>query len=1272
MDFYSFALRRKNDKLTFVFPDFLVQNTKDLMIRGGKFYAIWDEAAGLWSTSEARVAQIVDADLRTFMNEMPQEPGVTYIPLFMRNSDSGSWDRFLRYCKGMWDTFTPLDSKVTFENEVVLREDYVSFKLPYPIQEGPLDAWERLVDTLYHPTERAKIEWAIGAVISGDSTHLQKFFVFYGPPGTGKSTVLNIVEMLFAGYCKPFDAKALGASANGFATEAFASNPLVAIQHDGDLSRISDNSLLNSIVSHDMIRINVKYAAQFAQRINSMLFMGTNQPVQITDAKSGVLRRLVDIHPTGVTLPGDIYEASMARIRMELGAIAHHCLRTYEEMGPRYYADYTPLEMMGQTNDFWNFIEEHYFDFKSADMVTLQRAWEMWQAYCEMAGVRHPMNRRQLKSELMNYFEVFEPQKMVDGERYRSLFVGFKFNPRELQVDFKALEDWAIQLADYDPKHHDSHFNVLCANQPAQRATTAGLPAKRWSEVKTTLGDVDPTKLHYVKVPKNHIVIDFDLTDEHGNKSLELNLEAANQWPATYTEVSQGGNGLHLHYIYEGDVESLASSYSDGIEIKTLLGDSSLRRRLTRCNAHAVATLTGRLPKKEVTVLDTKQVQSEKGLRALIEKNLRKEVHPGTKPSIDFIHKILMEAYESGIPYDVSDMKKDILTFALMSSHQSEYCVRMVQAMPFASETPMDQHDGEDPEESHDWLTFFDVEVYPNLLLVCWKSSATPAYEVEPGDYPVPDDRVVKMINPSADDIERLMRQRLVGYNCRRYDNHILYARYLGWSIEEIYHLSQKLIVEGDRTAYFGEAYNLSYADIYDFASVKQGLKKWQIDLHLPHMEMDIPFDEPVPDERMEDVILYCTNDVTSTQAVFENRLADFEARKILAALSGLAVNESTQRHTAAIVFEGDPRHKDAFVYTDLSEQFPGYIYEGGKSTYRGEVTGEGGYVYAEPGMYSDVMVLDIASMHPTSIVELNLFGKYTRNFDDLMQARLAIKRGDLEAARTMLDGKLAPFLEGDLEALAYALKIVINIVYGLTSARFDNPFKDFRNKDNIVAKRGALFMIELKHYLQGLGVNVIHIKTDSIKLESPTEETIENVKAFGEKYGYTFEVEDNFLRFALVNDAVYIGHDGDKWKAVGAQFQHPYVFKILFTHEEITFEDYCETKQVLQGTMYLGDDDIDNPDDMQFIGRIDKFVPVLEGGQRLWRIKDDRKYAVTGTKDHRWIRASVARRLFEEGKLKLDMTYYDKLCAAAKAAIEEFGDYNYFTTLTQGEEPHG
>ena len=312
------------------------------------------------------------------------------------------------------------------------------------------------------------------------------------------------------------------------------------------------------------------------------------------------------------------------------------------------------------------------------------------------------------------------------------------------------------------------------------------------------------------------------------------------------------------------------------------------------------------------------------------------------------------------------------------------------------------------------------------------------------------------MINPTSSEIEDILKLKLVGFNCRRYDNHILYARYIGYDNKQLFELSQK-IINNSRNALFGEAYNISYTDIYDFSSKKQSLKKFQIELGIHHQELGIKWDEPVPEEMWPLVAEYCVNDVVTTEAVFNARKQDFIARQILSDLSGLSVNDTTQNHTAKIIFGNDPRPQSKFIYTDLSEMFPGYKFENGKSEYRGEDPKEGGYVYAEPGMHSNVALLDVASMHPNSLINMNMFGPYTKNYKDLMDARLAIKHKDFDRAKNMLGGVLGKYLknEADADALSYALKIVINIVYGLTSAKFDNKFRDPRNIDNIVANVG-------------------------------------------------------------------------------------------------------------------------------------------------------------------------------------------------------------------------
>lgn len=1244
MDFYNIFIDEKKDGTLQLRPDWKVGRSKDLMTRSGSFYAIWDEEAGLWSTDIYDVQRLVDADLDRFARVQEKKTGLLYTIARMEHDSSKLWDSFMRYIRNSGNNYHALDEKLIFANTEVKREDYASQRLSYSLGVGKHEAWDAIVGTLYNEEERQKIEWAIGAIVSGDSKQIQKFLVFYGPPGSGKSTILNIIERLFNGYVSVFDARELAGNNNSFATSAFKNNPLVAIQHDGDLSRIYDNTKLNSIVAHEVLPINEKYKAVIEMRSNAFLFMGTNVPVKISDAKSGIIRRLIDVVPTQKTIEHDIYHQLMDQINFELGAIAKHCFDRYKSMGRNYYSNYRPTEMMLQTDVFYNFVEAQ-FDIFKAEGVTLKRAWTLYKEYCTETGIATMLPQYKFREELKNYFYDFEERAWIDGQSYRSYYSGFKMlesGPKpELPIRPEGI--YEIELVD-----GPSIFDELYPGLPAQLANEDGFPEKKWVNVTTTLADIDTRQLHFVKVPENHIVIDFDLVNEDGEKDLAFNIQEASKWPATYTELSKSGKGLHLHYIYTGDVRDLANVYDVGIEVKTLLGDASLRRKLTKCNNVNITPIDSGLPKKEKPMLADKSIKSEKGLRDLIARNLRKEIHPGTKPSVEFIEHILKEAYDSGMAYNVEDMKSDVLTFALRSTHQSDLCVKLVQKMKFSSESEMPSATADNSP-----VVFFDVEVYPNLFVVCWKYEGS--------------DTVIRMINPHPNEVEELFKMKLIGFNNRRYDNHILYARYLGYSNSALFDLSQKIIVGNNRNALFGEAFNISYADIYDFSSKKQGLKKFQIELGIYHMELDIPWDQDVPEGMWSKIEEYCVNDVISTEKVFESRKQDFIARQILAELSGLSVNHTTQHHTAKIIFGNEKNPQKAFVYTDLSEMFPGYEYNGKESTYRGEVTGEGGYVYAEPGIYTNVALLDVASMHPTSIIELNMFGPYTPKFQELLDARLAIKRKDYDAASSMLDGKLAPFLtsphEGyDISAandLSYALKIVINIVYGLTSARFDNPFRDRRNHDNICAKRGALFMIDLKTAVQGQGYTVAHIKTDSIKIPNADEFIIKFVTEFGAQYGYHFEHEATYDKFCLVNDAVYIARKGNQWTAVGAQFQHPYIFKTLFSNEEITFDDYCETKSVSQGAMYLdfsGTGDVEN---MVHVGRTGSFVPVADRGGELLRIKDGKSYAVTGTKGYSWIDRDMAIGRDKTGELDIDITYFENLKDKAIEAILQFDSFD-------------
>lgn len=1341
VDFLTIATTTTKNAVE-IYPIFrLYPKSKDLMIRGGDFYAIWNENTGLWSTNEDDALALIDLELSKYAeNYRSKHPDCMLKVKYTWDSTSGAIDSWHKYCqKQKRDSFVMLDETILFANSETNKTDYASKRLPYPLEKGDIAAYDKIISTLYNEEERHKIEWAIGSIVTGDSKHIQKFMVLYGAAGTGKSTILNIIQQLFEGYYSVFDAKALGSSNNSFALEAFKSNPLVAIQHDGDLSRIEDNTRLNSLVSHELMTVNEKFKSTYSNRFKCFLFMGTNKPVKITDGKSGLIRRLIDVTPSGNKLPASEYKRLVKQVEFELGGIAWHCKEVYLS-DPNYYDYYIPTSMMGASNDFYNFVADAYHVFKKEDGTTLKIAWEMYKNYCDDAKVAFPLSRRAFKEELKNYFKEYDENfNTDDGPMVKSKYSKFKTDIFDREKETSSKKE-GISLYTIEFKEQESIFDKECSDCLAQYASVKETPSKRWDDVQTTLKELDTSKIHYVKIPENHIVIDFDIKDNNGSKSFEKNLEAASKWPATYAELSKSGNGIHLHYIYKGDATKLSRVYADNIEIKVFTGKSSLRRKLTKCNNLPINTISSGLPMKgEKKMVSGDVIKSEKGLRSMIKRNMEKEFHPGTKPSVDFIYKILEDAYDRGMKYDVSDMKNEIYAFAANSTNQSDYCIKLVGKMHFKSEDPSIPVKSENNK-----IVFYDVEVFPNLLLVNWKLRGK-------------ENKVVRMINPSPTEIEELLHYNLIGFNCRRYDNHILYGRLMGYTNEQLYNLSQR-IINGERNAFFGEAYNLSYTDIYDFASAgnKKSLKKLEIEMGIHHKELGLPWDQPVPEEKWIEVAEYCDNDVIATEAAFDYLKGDWIARQILADITGMTENDTTNSLSTRIIFGTNKNPQSEFNYRNLalpvgSDQyeeykhkfgedykfrvfnekglpeyrdyipgeklpkgwsilpfFPGYKFEYGKSTYLGEEVGEGGRVYSEPGMYSDVWDGDVTGMHPSSIIDEVLFGpKYTKAFKEIVDGRVSIKHKAWDDIDQLFGGKLKPYIQkvidGELtnKELANALKTVVNSVYGLTSASFDNPFRDPRNKDNIVAKRGALFMTLLTKEVQKRGFTVCHNKTDSIKIPNSTPEIEEFVLKFGHEYGYEFETEAVFKKFCLVNDAVYIAKtDQNEWTATGTQFAVPYVFKTLFSKEPIKFDDLCETKSVTSA-LYLDLNenlpDVSNEEkeldkarikfnkqliseeeykriqdelipiiqtghDYKFVGKVGNFCPILpgKGGGLLVREKDGKYHSAGGSKGYRWLESEMIRGVNED---YIDRSYYNALVDTAVETISQYGDFEWFVS---------
>lgn len=1234
-------------------PDYIVRvsfdstETNDIVCLGGNMLYWWD--GDRWRTTQTELFkylnELVEEEYKRFKAENPEAEVTKQMPSIF---DTGVLSKFKKFCKEV-DQFTGnFNNKVMFDNQEVKREDYVTTTLPYHPQKGDTPAFDKMMSVLYSEEELEKILWACGAVLCNDTYGIEKFLFLYGGKGTGKGTVIKIIKMLFDGLYNSISLNRLTGYSE-FATGQVTQCPLL-IDDDADMSKIRDDTYLLKLTSNEPVEVNKKWSLPYYVTFEGLLIAASNQPYLVRNVDSGIVRRGLVVNPTGDTLPVSEYKKLFESVKFEIPQIANRCIEIFKRNGKYKYMNKIDSQMLQLTDLFFGFMQE-YAD-QLGDKCSLKLAASLYKLYLEDLGLDTTGYKKICKVELQRYYDKFylATTRLVDGrqQKLRNYFEGLK---RELIFPDEVVDEQVFDGKNWiEFGSPFSAFNDYAKDFPAQLANKDGLPYLKWADCKTKLRDVDTGELHWVKPPGDHIVIDFDLTDEFGEKSLEENLRAASIFPPTYAEVSKSGNGLHLHYIYDGNVNLLSSLYEEKIEIKKFTGGSSLRRKLSLCNDKEISHISSGLPLKERDdrVKDgVKEIAwTEKKMRTAVIRNLRKEYHDATKPSMDFIHHIFKQAEAEGVKYDLRDLRQDVMTFAMQSTNQKRACMKLANEINYCTldeEVQLGIATGDIRILPDGDLIFFDVEVFQNLFVVCYRNL---------------DNTIrVKLINPKQEEIEELLQYPLVGFNNRRYDNHIIYGAFLGKDNMELYLQSQAIISkDSERNAgMYGGAYELSYADIYEYNSKKQGLKKWEIELGIMHDEFELPWDQPVPKKEWERVAEYCMNDVDATVEVFLATQFDYTARKILSELSGLSINSTTQQHAARIIFGSDKRPQDKFIHEDLSKEFPGYKFEFGKSSYMGEDPSEGGYVYSEPGVYKHVLLMDVESMHPHSLIAMNYFGPYTQRYADLVNARLAIKHGNLDKARKMFDGKLEPYLKDEKQAdeLSYALKIVINIVYGMTSAKFDNVFRAKDNQDNVVAKRGALFMITLKHELQKMGVDVIHIKTDSVKVvwnhdKFKESEIKKFIFDFGKKYKYTFEHEATYEKMALVNKAVYIAKYGwaakeskiGTWDAVGAMFQEPYVFKKLATHEPIVESDYALSKSAT-APIYLGD---------RFVGK-NALVYASKTGQPMERVDGEKRGAITGTKGFDW-------KLYSEfsGMDDVDMEYYDLLVKGALEAVNKVG----------------
>ena len=118
-----------------IYPKFRLIRSNDLMTKGGDFYAIWDQEAGLWSTDENTAVRLIDQELNKYKEEhkdllleineeyIENDEVVVDLATFVTDFNENEDDELApKYEEVVSDVFT--EALIEYK-EVVGAEDYV-------------------------------------------------------------------------------------------------------------------------------------------------------------------------------------------------------------------------------------------------------------------------------------------------------------------------------------------------------------------------------------------------------------------------------------------------------------------------------------------------------------------------------------------------------------------------------------------------------------------------------------------------------------------------------------------------------------------------------------------------------------------------------------------------------------------------------------------------------------------------------------------------------------------------------------------------------------------------------------------------------------------------------------------------------------------------------------------------------------------------------------------------------------------------------------------
>lgn len=449
----------------------------------------------------------------------------------------------------------------------------------------------------------------------------------------------------------------------------------------------------------------------------------------------------------------------------------------------------------------------------------------------------------------------------------------------------------------------------------------------------------------------------------------------------------------------------------------------------------------------------------------------------------------------------------------------------------------------------------------------------------------------------------------LVAYNNYSYDDYILSAAMQDVKAEDMKTISDRLI--NGYESYVQLDTNINSLDCMRQLISFPSLKMLEGNLGQNIYESPIPFDldRKLTDSEYKMALDYCCNDVKAAIDVFKLRYNSyFVPRNYLYNLliqqkpnkdsfytkrsntttmsTHLLTDKATEQWSKCRI---NPREYDK-VPQEVSSNWLKVNFNGElpkKSVKYTDfdcnlVFGSGG-LHGVPvekrNKYNDVNVLDVASMYPNLLINLNALEDSTEQFTEIVKTRLKAKR------------------EGD-KVTAEALKLIINSTYGLLGAKYGNL-------TNVLASRttcfsGQIALYDLCKKLYENGNKIINVNTDGVFFTGSNFDWVK--KEWEQEYNLELEL-DHFDHLYQKDVSNYVAWDTggkhikakggdvrsyndyanpDEWKATGISWQSNNSLRIL--HK-------CLVNKIVYNTSCIDTiyDNLDNPILFQIILKANK-----------------------------------------------------------------------------------